>query len=333
MPSADEGLDPQSGAGRVWHNGVEALRGEADVVGVPLRGRARARAVWRRPDVLLASGHDGAVSRREPVAVIVHGAAWAVEPDFASVVPAHLFEAFVALTEAALGSADVVITPSAYTRDAVLAGYGFAPERVVAVHHGVDTRVFSPHAAEPAERPYVLFAAVATRHKNLGVLRDAVEGLARRGLPHELVIAGALPHGEPPEVVERVTADLPGAPGRVRWAGAVGDAELARLMAGADAFCLPSLYDSFGLPVLEAMACGCPVVVSDRGALPEVVGDAGVVCAPTAPAVEDALARVLTDPALAARLRDAGLARSADLTWRRTARGWLGALERAAGRG
>ena len=81
--------------------------------------------------------------------------------------------------------------------------------------------------------------------------------------------------------------------------GRVTDAELAALMAGAAAFCLPSLYEGFGLTALEAMACGAPVVVSDRGALPEVVGDAGVIVAPSADGVRSALARILRDPELA----------------------------------
>ena len=94
-------------------------------------------------------------------------------------------------------------------------------------------------------------------------------------------------------------------------------------MAGAAAFCLPSLYEGFGLTALEAMACGAPVVVSDRGSLPEVVGDAGIVTAPTAAAIAEALRRVLSEPELAARLSAAGPARAAEFTWARTAAGWL----------
>jgi alpha-1,3-rhamnosyl/mannosyltransferase len=101
-------------------------------------------------------------------------------------------------------------------------------------------------------------------------------------------------------------------------------------MAGASAFCLPSLGEGFGLTALEAMASGTPVVVSDRGALPEVVGEAGLCVAPEPAALEEALGRVLTDSALAARLTAAGRERAAGLTWSRTAEGWLASLERAA---
>src|SRR5581483_9722628 len=99
--------------------------------------------------------------------------------------------------------------------------------------------------------------------------------------------------------------------------------DLAALMGGADVFCLPSVFEGFGLTALEAMACGAPVIVSDRGALPEVVGDAGIVTAPTAAAIADGLRRLWGEPRLAARLSAAGRARAAGFTWARTGAGWL----------
>ena len=105
------------------------------------------------------------------------------------------------------------------------------------------------------------------------------------------------------------------------------------MLAGADAFCLPSLSEGFGLPALEAMACGAPVVAAARGALPEVVADAGLLVEPTAGALAAALDRVLTDPALARDLRGRARRRALELPWSRTADGWLAALEQAATRG
>jgi len=103
-------------------------------------------------------------------------------------------------------------------------------------------------------------------------------------------------------------------------------------MAEADAFCLPSLYEAFGLTALEAIACGAPTVVSSTGALPEVVGDAALLAEPTSHGLANALERVLTDGELAARLREAGPERARRMTWEKTADGWLTAL-RAAGNG
>jgi glycosyltransferase involved in cell wall biosynthesis len=108
-----------------------------------------------------------------------------------------------------------------------------------------------------------------------------------------------------------------------------GDEALADLMAGADAFVLPSHWEGFGLTALEAMGCGAPVIVSDRGALPEVVGDGGLVSEPTAAGLREALRRVLGDPDFAAQLSRRGRERAAAFTWERTARGWLAACEAA----
>jgi len=208
------------------------------------------------------------------------------------------------------------------------------------VPHGVDLAVFNParaggrrlvSAALGEDRPYVLFASIPSiRQKNLAALKKAMTRLAARGLPHALVIAGGTAGGEPPELLEEIAADLPGVAGRVAWLGRVDDAQLAGLMAEADAFCLPSLFEAFGLTALEALASGAPVVASNRGALPEVVGEAAVVSEPSPDGLEAALLRVLSDPHLAERLRAAGPERAATMTWGRTAEGWLRALELAA---
>ena len=221
-------------------------------------------------------------------------------------------------------------------------GYPLAPDRVIAVPHGVDADVFHPAArggraavarALGADRPYVLFASIPSiAQKNLQALKTAMGRLAAGGLPHALVIAGGTAGGESPELLARIAADLPEAPGRVAWLGHQGDTELAGLMAEADAFCLPSLIESFGLTALEAMACGAPVVVSNRGALPEVVGNAGVITDPAPAALEAALRRLLGEPELAHHLRAAGRERALTMPWEATAAGWLAVLEAAAGR-
>src|SRR5581483_3003422 len=94
--------------------------------------------------------------------------------------------------------------------------------------------------------------------------------------------------------------------------------DLAALMGGADVFCLPSVFEGFGLPALEAMACGAPVIVSDRGALPEVVGDAGIICSTEPAEVSAAVARVIAEPELAERMRQAAIERAAGFSWART---------------
>jgi glycosyltransferase involved in cell wall biosynthesis len=254
--------------------------------------------------------------------------------------PKTFSEPFVASTEATLGRATAAIVPSEYTRRGLTEGLGMPEERVAVVPHGVDARVFHPSArggrrlvsaALGEERPYVLFASIPSiRQKNLTALKEAIRGLAEQGLPHALAIAGGTAGGEPDELLDEIAADPPGFPGRVAWLGHMADADLAGLMAEADAFCLPSLYEAFGLTALEAMACGAPVVASARGALPEVVDDAGLLCDPNPDEIEAALRRVLTDAALARRLGEAARERAERFTWERTAEGWLAALRRAA---
>ncbi len=209
--------------------------------------------------------------------------------------------------------AALVLTPSAFSHDEVVELLGVPAERVAVVPGGVDDR-FAPSAdAGPArtayglvERPYVLTVASRTARKNLAVLDLAAQRLAARGV--DLVAAG----GNRPQF-----RDAQLAPG-VRALGHVDDALLPGLYAGAAAFVLPSLYEGFGLTALEALAAGVPTVVTDRGALPELCGDAAQLVDPTsAEAIADALDRALDDPA---PWRAAGPPRAAPLTWDATAR-------------
>lgn len=180
---------------------------------------------------------------------------------------------------------------------------------------GVDAR-FTPHAdpgpartALGLERPYVLCVASRLARKNLGALGVAGERLAARGI--DLVVGG----GERPQFLGAAVEPGP------RGLGPVPDPYLPGLYAGASAFVLPSLYEGFGLPCLEAMACGVPVVAASAGALPETCGDAALYADPHDPVgIADAVEAAL-EPATAERLRGAGLRRAARFTWEATARG------------
>jgi glycosyltransferase involved in cell wall biosynthesis len=133
-----------------------------------------------------------------------------------------------------------------------------------------------------------------------------------------LVLVG--PAGWKMEAIFATLEQRPELRARVTLAGFVPDADLAALYAGARVFAYPSLYEGFGLPVLEAMQCGTPVITSNTSALPEVVGDAAVCVAPEdTDALCEALRRLVTDDAWAAELRRRGLARARLFTWDRTA--------------
>ena len=207
-----------------------------------------------------------------------------------------------------------VIAPSAFSKAEVVELLGVPESRVAVVPGGVDAR-FTPSADAAGARralglegkDYVLTVASRTARKNLTVLDLAARRLAARGVA--LVAAG----GDRPQF--RDAASTAG----VRALGHVDDALLPGLYAGAAAFVLPSLYEGFGLTALEALAAGVPVVAADRGALPEVCGDAAQLVDPTdAEAVAAALERALDDPDA---WRAAGPPRAAPLTWEATARG------------
>jgi glycosyltransferase involved in cell wall biosynthesis len=192
----------------------------------------------------------------------------------------------------------------------------------IAAPCGVDgSRFASSRKPAALDGPYFLSVGTITARKNLDGLLDAFERLGADG--PLLAVAGEL---------DPVAGDgrrLAAAGGRVRRLGRVGEAELGGLYEGALALVYPSRYEGFGLPVLEAMAVGCPVIASRAGALPEVVGDAGILVAPgDSEALSREMARVAGDAALRSELARKGRARAAQFTWRRTAERTLEAYER-----
>jgi glycosyltransferase involved in cell wall biosynthesis len=310
-----------TGHGTVWAHVLSELR---RLDGVKLVSGARA-------DVWLASGHAEPPEGR-PLVVQVHEAGWR-DPALRALLHPEFAAQIDAATAAALAAAVDVITPSWASRSQVIEAYGIPGEHIHVVHHGVDRRVFKPgrHPRAPVGAPYLLCVAALHPRKNLAAVRRAAIDLAAAGHPHLLVIVGNPAPDRCAEEFEReTTAELAGHPGRIVVLRELPSDELAALMGNAQLLCLPSLFEGFGLPVLEAMACGTPVVVSDRGALPEVVGEAGIIVPPDAAAVSEAVRRVVADAGVAARLRVAALARAAGFSWTKTAAGWLDVLRAAA---
>ena len=205
------------------------------------------------------------------------------------------------------------MTVSEFSRGEIAELLGVGDGRVSVVPGGVgeafrpDADAAAARAALRLDRPYVLCVASATARKNLGALVPAARALAAEGV--ELAVAG----GHRPQFAAEQGLDA------LRLLGHVDDALLPGLYAGAEAFALPSLYEGFGLPVLEAMAAGTPVLTTTAGALPETCGGAArLVEDPAAFATE--LPALLVDSAGRERLRAAGLARAAGFSWERTAR-------------
>jgi len=168
---------------------------------------------------------------------------------------------------------------------------------------------------------YILAVGVLQPRKNLKSLLDAfaLMKLGPKSTDHKLVIVGK--RGWNNKALDEKWESLPEAVRKdIIFAGYVDDKDLPTLYGGADVFCYPSLYEGFGLPVLEAMACGCPVITARTSSLPEVVGDAGVLLAPTdSEAWARALEKILASAQVQQRWRERGLERAAEFSWTKTA--------------
>jgi len=215
-------------------------------------------------------------------------------------------------------SARAVIVPSEFVRASVLAHTEAAPESVVVVHHGV-----APHPDPTPEGVVrerydlggrlVLYPAITYPHKNHAVLVDAFARVTE-GYPDALLVLTGRPGPCDSELRARI--DALGLAPRVRWLGRISAADLAGIFLAASVVAVPSRYEGFGLPVVEAMAYGIPVVAADGTALPEVVGEAGVLVDPDDVAGwANALVDLLEDGPRRAALAAAGRARAAELSW------------------
>lgn len=319
--------------------GRDALRGvipAADVRAAPAAVRRPfPRIVWEQTALPLALARAGAD--------LYHGAAYAMPmlagvPAIVTVHDLAFFrvpETFPraqgfylrAATRWSARRAAALVAVSAHTRRELIDVLGADPGRVHVVPNGADDtfRPLPPDDVQAWRRraglPERFFLTVGTLQprKNIGTLLAAHARLrADDPTTPDLVVAGAPGWGDDDPV--RRVADL-GLAGHVHFPGYLPPEDLPRLYNAATVFACPSRYEGFGLPVLEAMACGTPVVVSDASSLPEVAGAAGVLVGPDDTAGwAAALSALAADPDRRAALSAAGLARAARFTWRRAAR-------------
>jgi len=235
-----------------------------------------------------------------------------------------------------------LIAVSQCTRRDLAEFYGLAPEAIRVIPEAADPGL-AP-LEDPAARAAVLarlglesgrfflYLGGIDQRKGLNVLLEALAALVQAGRPETLALVGRIADDRQYPELRAAIARL-GLEGRVRELGFVPDADLPALFGECAAFVFPSLYEGFGLPPLEAMACGAPVVAARAGAVPEVVGSAGLLVEPgDAPGLAQALLELTARPELAADLRARGLRQAAGFSWRRTARETL-AVYREAGYG
>ena len=218
-----------------------------------------------------------------------------------------------------------VIAVSEFTKERILAATGVGPKKITVVPNGVDER-FAPKGHEEVQHlrrslgipsgRYILSLGTLAPRKNLPRLLQAWNAV-QATLDEDiwLVVAGST--GE-----RIIFPDMPlgSLPPRVRLTGYVSDDDLPSLYSGAIALVYPSLYEGFGLPVLEAMACGVPVITSNQSALADVAGQACILVDPhDCAAIADAIGRMVTDPVLRRELAQAGRPQAQPFTWQRTA--------------
>ena len=278
-----------------------------ELAGLPLKARGC--------DVLHAPNCFLPLKRPCAGVVTIHDLAFEQYPeDFAS----RTGTKYRSWTPRAARSAQRVITPSAFTRDDVVERYRVDPDKVTVIP---EAPVIPIGTSEPPPGPYLLAVGDLRKKKNFTTLARAYATLRKAGLQHRLVIAG-IDAGE--------AAAIQAAAGRepVELPGYVSDDRLDALIRGAALVVHPSLYEGFGLILVEAMARGVPLVVANATALPETAGDAAVLFDPTdADALSNSIERALADPD---PLIEAGRKRAAELSWERAARATIDVYREAA---
>jgi glycosyltransferase involved in cell wall biosynthesis len=252
-------------------------------------------------------------ARRAARIVTIHDLHFMTHPERAR---AEIRRDYPRLARAHAHRADAIVTVSRFTAAEIVSRFEVPAERIAVCPPGAPP--WPPRARAP-EAGYVLFFGTLEPRKNVGGLLDAYALLAerRRDLP-QLILAGKASDAAGPWLERIARAPLAGL---VRHVGYISPSQRQALYQGARCLVQPSFDEGFGIPVLEAMTVGVPVIVTDRGALPEVSAGAGpVVPAGDAGALADAIARLLNDPAFAAQCTERGLARAAEFRWDRTAR-------------
>lgn len=303
--------------------------------------RPPARILWEQvaqPWALRRAGVDlvhetafvGPQASTSPSVVTVHDLSFLLYPQSFRTLNRLYLQLF---TQLSVRRARRVIAVSESTKGDLVRCYGLSPEKVDVVYNGKDD-AFQPLPADEVagfraenklpER-FMLFVGTLEPRKNVVRLIEAYAQLKSNRLPLMLVGGKGWLYNDVFARVEALNLTS-----EVHFVGYVPTEDLPWWYNAADLFVYPSLYEGFGLPPLEAMACGTPIVTSTASSLPEVVGDAGLLTDPTdTEALTGAMEQVLSDADLRGAMREAGLARAREFSWRRTARHTVASYRRA----
>lgn len=318
----------------VYTSAPEAFLGlRASILAAPLAGRPgrgarghavrllwlqsllRARVRASRLRLLLNTVPEGIIGSAIPQVTVIHDLLpLAFPPEY----PRQQYY-FRYLVPRILRTSRIVVADSEHTRRDVVMRYGLPPAKVRVIYPGYDNHVFKPNGnmgSVPDEGPF-LYVGNLLPHKNVLRLLDAL-AIAGRRRRCRLIIRGEGRPGYVRAVRERV--ETLGLQEAVTFLGYTDEAGLRQLYGHAGCLVLPSLGEGFGLPVLEAMACGTPVIAAATSSLPEVAGEAALMVSPDdSVGLADAMCRILADRELRQELRERGLRRVERFSWRQTA--------------
>jgi glycosyltransferase involved in cell wall biosynthesis len=314
---ADQRWIGDHGIGRFARRVLSALRYHP----IPLTGHpaaafdsyrlARAVSGLRRDDLFFSPGYNSPLTCPSPFVFTIHDLSHVFCPENSSPL-IRLYYASV-MKSACRRAADI-LTVSEFTRSQILQWSGVSPEKIHNVSCGVDSPYCPAGDAYGFPFPYLLSVSNRKPHKNEFRI---VEGFAKSGVAADvhLVFTGN-PSSDMAKCIHRG-----GVTGFVHFTGYISEEKLPSLYRGAQALIFPSLYEGFGLPILEAMACGTPVVTSNVTGMPEVAKDASILVDPSsAEQIAHAIDEVVNNASLGAQLRSKGLLRAKEFTWDKTIR-------------
>lgn len=292
-----------------------SLRIAWEQTGLPLSGLAHQLDVFHGPLNVLP------MAMRTPKVVTVHDLAFLRYPEQ---LPRARRAYMVAATRLSARTADRIIAVSGNTADDLMHWLDLPAERIVVIPEAPSPRIRQVTGTSldafrmrfSIDRPYILVVGTLEPRKNLDFFLKVFASVADQ-IPHQLVLVG--PEGWMTESFHQSLVDLR-LGNRVRLTGFVSDGELGGWYSGAEVFAFPSVYEGFGLPAVEAMACGAAILASAASCFPEVIGDAGILVPPTEQASwGDALLRLVSDRELNDEFRRRSLDRGSTYSWERTA--------------
>ncbi|MEE8575971.1 MAG: glycosyltransferase family 1 protein [candidate division Zixibacteria bacterium] len=276
--------------------------------------------IWRVKGIVhLPNQHFAryALFRRQPFIVTVHDIArFRFSFDRESLIERLMLK----LDVLGIKRAAHVIATSQHTKDDIIQYLGIPEEKISLIYNGSDCRVFGPRNGEPLDGRYILYVGSERPRKNLGRLFEAFAELRQEFADLKLIKVGPVGRSRAYRQDTMRKLSCLAIKDEVVFVDYVQESDLASYYASAELLAYPSFYEGFGLPPLEAMCSGCPVVTSNTSSLPEVVGDAGIMVSPTdTGGWVEAMRRVLTNRELRNEMITKGLEQSKKFSWDRTA--------------